>query len=518
MKQHRRILVAQLARFGDFLQTTPLLSLLKAQQPEVRLSVLVNTAQAGLAGANPEIDEVLAVDLGELSRLARSRANGLGEKLIGLRDILEFLGQSCFDRVINLNTTRPAALLTELVKAEQRSGPRLGPDRRRLLTEPWAGFIMQLMSDRRLIRFNLVDLLTGYAGPVPRRAAGLTYIVSDQTRNRAAEMLGRGTGPLIGFQLGSRHTSRQWPPENFARLAACLIQEENARIVFLGTDGERPLGLAVFEQMNKIAPGAVNGVLDLMGRTTLEELGGIVAALDRLVTTDTGTMHLAAALKTPILGLFMGPAFCHETGPYGEGHVILQAVAPCSPCLEGKPVCDDFFCRKLIAPELVFQTMRRLLGSDPDPLPESMPGNGVQALVTEFDDFGATCQPLSPLPLDKTGLLALAYREAGRGLIRRNYRIDQKKMTREFHRYAPFDFGDCRKLTGVLTHWRDILGREGTKKGLQIGLEKEEMVEPGLEPLRKVTVGLIGRGEREAAVRLADDMRQVITLAESLTE
>ena len=54
-----------------------------------------------------------------------------------------------------------------------------------------------------------------------------------------------------------------------------------------------------------------------------------------MIGGDTGTLHLAAALGTRVVGLYMGTASCHETGPYGDGHYVLQAYAPCSPCNEG---------------------------------------------------------------------------------------------------------------------------------------------------------------------------------------
>jgi len=222
------ILVIQLARFGDFLQTTPLLSVLKAQNPGARVSVLVDKGRRELAEKNPDVDEVLSVDLSRLAGMAQSEMS-ISDKLKRLQAGVKELKTKPYGLVINLNYSRLAALLTSLIKAERYAGPRFGPDRRSLIPSPWAGFMLNLMTHRRLIRFNLVDLLTVYAEENLEPPKGLTYPVSMADLDLGAELLGRTAGQLlIGFQLGSRHVSRQWPIENCAQLGSNLIEKHNA--------------------------------------------------------------------------------------------------------------------------------------------------------------------------------------------------------------------------------------------------------------------------------------------------
>ena len=225
----KTILAAQLARFGDFLQSTPLLAALKDKHPGARLTVLVDAGQADLARTNPDIEEVWSVDLNKLRALARSRSN-LSDILHRTQSELSFLSGRSFDLVINLNTSRTAALLCALIPGEKRLGPALAADRSSIETAPWTGFIMNLMKHRPMIRFNLVDLLTCYAGLEKRPSETLIYQVGPEARARSRELIGpRPDGPLIGFQMGSKHLSRQWPPENFALLARDLISEHGAR-------------------------------------------------------------------------------------------------------------------------------------------------------------------------------------------------------------------------------------------------------------------------------------------------
>lgn len=514
--KNKEILVVQLARFGDFLQTTPLLAALKAKHPAARLTVLVNAVQAGLAGANPHVDEVLVADLNDLDLLARNKNISLGEKVRQMRDAVGFLPRRAFDLVINLNTSRVAALLSELVRAGRREGPRLGPDRRRLLTAPWAGFIMNLMSQRRLIRFNLVDLLAGYADIKTLATGGLTYPISLQAQKQAQHLLGSlPARPLAGLQLGSRHQSRRWPPEYFARLAQSLIEKNQARIVLLGTKEEQPLGRSFYRHLDKKFSKSSDAVIDLMGRTSIEELGGVLAGLDLLVTTDTGTMHLAAAVKTPILALFIGPAFCHETGPYGPGHLILQVETDCSPCTENEIACEDHFCRRLIKPETVAKAANMLLNENESPLFGPLePGSQVRLLVSEFDEFGVIYRPLVPYPLDQTEALALAYREAGRGFIRPSYETNKESFIRNITAFSPPDRTDIKKTIQVLSEWEKLLPLKIGGSQALARLDMTAGIGPDLEPLRRIILGLAGQNKINLARRLLIKMIGTLSMVQ----
>lgn len=511
----KRILVIQLARFGDFLQTTPLLAALKEQHPEAKLTVLVDRPQASPAQADPRVDEVLTVDLSHLKRLAQNRRRSFSATIKSMKDSLGFWSGRPFDWVINLNTSNLAALIAELAPAARRDGPQLSPDRTNLIPAPWAAFIMNLMRCRALIRFNLVDLLLGYAQVDHRPTDRLTYSISPAARRQAERLVSpESTARLIGFQLASRHESRQWPPDCFALLARDLIEKDGARIVLLGTESERPIGGRFMDRLAECGRDLQRHVIDLMGQTSLEDLGGVLARLDLLVTPDTGTMHLAAAAQTPILALFIGPAWCHETGPYGSGHVILQVVAPCAPCMESGSSCNGFPCRRYIDPALVFQTAMWQLtrGRQPLPTPEEL-GPNLRLFRSEFDDFGVVCRPLAVGSSDRRDWMALAYREAGRRFMR----------------------PACRKVNIAPPHLEDFLGppTEHARLALERTIDvlakillrfnggppspplwrQAAEAEDDLTPLAFTAMDLIRHGDPGAAKSLVADMVDLLSAA-----
>ena len=436
----------------------------------------------------------------------------MSEKILVLKKSLGFLTRQTYDRVINLNTTRVAALLTALIPARRRSGPRLAPDRRRLFTAPWAGFIMHLMRERRLVRFNLVDLLACYTDIDHRPAEGLIHPLTPQARQEASALLPMDESLLIGLQLGSRHASRQWPPEYFARLAADLAEMERARIVLLGVNSERPRAHEFLQALKEVTgprwPAASGRIVNLVGRTTVEALGGVLARLRLLVTTDTGTMHLAAAVGTPILALFMGPAFCHETGPYGPGHMILQVMTDGSPCSEGSPRCRTCDCRTLIRPQAAASAARHLLTRGGSPLPPAgLLGPNVRLLVTEFDDFGLICRPGLPWAMTLEDGLALAFREAGRRFMRPLYRWNENRLRRESRRFLAPSERVFHEFSRDLSELKKSPGHR-----MPAAFEHAGQSGAGWAPLRRMIEDWRRAGDVNAIRNLIEDLEKTTAL------
>jgi ADP-heptose:LPS heptosyltransferase len=444
-KPDEHILVIQLAKLGDYLQTTPLLSALKAQKPSRRLTVLCAPNQVDPASRTPGVDDVIPIDLAGLAQMAKRKNLRLSDRLSSLRDACEPLAGLRFHRTINLNTSRISALLSEMVQTPRRDGPTLAGDRRSLTRPAWADFIMQVMTRRRLNRFNLVDLYLTYADVVPA-APQMTYTLNRADREAAQRMLGEGRARrLVGFQLGSRHQDRQWPVKQFAELGRRLLQDRDMELVLTGADVETPLGNEFLDHLAD-ETGKLSRVRNLIGKTTLPELAGVLANLDLLVTTDTGTMHLASAMETPILALFMGPALVHETGPYGAGHTVIQVNTPCSPCTEGKSQCPAVLCRDILEPGSVAAVAESILQGRPGRFgPENArkfnnEDCNIQVWTSEMDDFGVAYHPLTPWPLDRETISALALRERGRRIMRPGYRTDRQRLANELSKYlCPVD-------------------------------------------------------------------------------
>ena len=165
-----------------------------------------------------------------------------------------------------------------------------------------------------------------------------------------------GAGDWILLQPTARWATKQWPVERFAEVARQLARRDPRwRLAVLGGPADRAVG-------ERIVQAAPEACLNLAGQTSLWEMVEWVRRSRLLITNDTGPMHIAAAVGTPVVALF-GPTDPRRTGPYQQGdHVLQQRDLPCVPCL--KSCCSyrqPFECLRSLTVDPVVQMACRLL-------------------------------------------------------------------------------------------------------------------------------------------------------------
>jgi heptosyltransferase-2 len=168
--------------------------------------------------------------------------------------------------------------------------------------------------------------------------------------------------PLLAVHPGSGAYSvaRRWFPERFATVADELSCRYGLGVVLLGNEDERALADTVIGHMRR--PAA-----NLAGRTSLEELGGVLRRCALLVGNDAGVAHLASAVGTPVVAIF-GPFNHHTWRPLGRSLVVRADPAlPCMPCVNrgfsrGYPEgCPPRYCLQGVTPAMVMAAAERLL-------------------------------------------------------------------------------------------------------------------------------------------------------------
>lgn len=153
----------------------------------------------------------------------------------------------------------------------------------------------------------------------------------------------------VSFQPGARWTNKRWPAEHYAEVLRQLAaRRPDLRFAVLGGQDERTLG----ESISRAGGGRC---LDLTGKLSLPEMVEWLRRSALLITNDTGPMHVAAALGTPVVAMF-GPTTPQRTGPYGQLDDVLQLSLPCVPCL--KPYCiypKPMECLRALPPSVAVQ-------------------------------------------------------------------------------------------------------------------------------------------------------------------
>ena len=148
--------------------------------------------------------------------------------------------------------------------------------------------------------------------------------------------------------------AKRWLPERFAEVAGTMARERDAEVFIVGTTADRRVGEAVAERLKARARV-------LCGDTTLTELVALLAGADLLLTNDSGTMHVAAALGTPLVAVF-GPTDWRETAPVGTRHRLVREGVHCAPCmLRDCPI--DHRCMTAVAADRVTGAAREVLAS-----------------------------------------------------------------------------------------------------------------------------------------------------------
>lgn len=163
------------------------------------------------------------------------------------------------------------------------------------------------------------------------------------------------------LQPGARWPNKRWPVESYAELVRRLAPANPAfRFAVLGGEEDRQLG-------NVIARVDPARCLDLTGRLSLPEMVEWIRRSELMVSNDTGPMHVAAALRTPVVALF-GPTEPRRTGPYGQLDHVLQLNLPCVPCLRSRcRYVKPFECLRALPPAAVFDAVQKRLTAPPLP-------------------------------------------------------------------------------------------------------------------------------------------------------
>jgi heptosyltransferase-2 len=241
-----------------------------------------------------------------------------------------------YDAVFILKRSLWSALLAWLARVPRRLG--FGTEGRTLLlTDP-----VQYRHDQHEVE-NFLDCLRIAGIPITSKA--LELWPTPEGDQKAADLFtARGWSAedfKIVIHAAASLPAKQWPLDRFAAVMKALQQRYQARFVYTGAKEDR----ALYDEIERLGP--FDG-LNLCGRTSLRENLSVYRACGLFFGVDSGPMHIAAAVGTPVVALF-GPTDERKWGPWGEGHVVLTKRLSCRPCKPHK--CGHAECMERITVE-----------------------------------------------------------------------------------------------------------------------------------------------------------------------
>jgi len=344
-----RILVIRLGALGDVLRTLPAVAALRSLHPEARLVWLVEPAAAGAVALSPAVDDVLVLPRPALeAALRRGRLDRLG-RILG--PFLRSLRAGRFDLVVDFHGLLKSGLLARASGAPVRVG--YAPPFAREGSALFSTHRASLGAERRSRFERNAGLVTFLGGSVDEAARAFLDVPS-AARDRMARALEGGPAGVVlhpGTSAGTPY--KRWDPARFGRLAKQLAERAGSPcLVTAGSDaGEAALARTVVARSD--------GAARLAPPTTgIADLAALVASAPLFVGADSGPLHLAALVGTPVVQI-LGPTDPVENAPWpGTPHRVVRVPVPCSPCRRG---CAAASCMAAVTVEQVAGAAHALL-------------------------------------------------------------------------------------------------------------------------------------------------------------
>lgn len=337
------ILIVKLSAIGDVIHTLPSLNAIRRHYPDARITWLVEEAASGLLVGHEALDRVLVSKRKRWLKDLRTSS-----RFEAVREAYRFvkeLRDTHYDLIFDFQALLKSGILIALTRGKRKVGFDKGLEHMEysylFLNERVPAVAME---HHALLRGLMLLESIG----IKSREAVFNVPISGRDRDAANDLLMqhdiKAPKLLVAINPMAKWETKLWDNLKFANLADRLIKQANADVIFTGSMEDRD---AIEDIISKMKAGAAN----LAGSTDLKTLAALYEKTSIVVSTDTGPMHLAAAIGTPVVALF-GPTAPWRTGPFGPGHTIIRADLECGPCFKRR--CKTIDCTKQITVDQVF--------------------------------------------------------------------------------------------------------------------------------------------------------------------
>jgi lipopolysaccharide heptosyltransferase II len=346
----KRFLLLPICGLGDAICYLPFVRTLRRRFPEAEIVAIVSTDGAGT---------IIEGSLSEIEVIVFNRGQRRG--WLVLPRLLWALRRRRFEVVIS--GAHPNSLRVPLLAALCGAKLRIGASSERL------SFLynrtVNVRTDAHVLERNR-KLLMGVGTQMSPEEYRPTLEPPREARDSALRLWTEagldGAKCVIGMASGAdsnvrgryKPSLKRWNIGGYAKVAAWVTKEAGARVAMFGVADEAPLAAAI---------AATSGVpiVNLCGKTEVRQLQWLLRKCRVLVSNDTGAMHMAVALGTPVVALF-GPTSPDSFGPRGDRDRVVQGKVPCSPCYP-RPTCDLRGClaMDIISGQQVIECLSGLL-------------------------------------------------------------------------------------------------------------------------------------------------------------
>ena len=326
-----RFLIVRLGSLGDIIHGIPVAAALRHRYPQAHIDWMVDAKYLELLNLVECLDRRIAVDPRDATR-----GSGRSRLFATIREAR----QTGYDACIDLQGLLKSALLARAAGARRTIGfPR------RHLREPLARIFYTDAPDPGAAT-HVIDKGLALLAPLGVDDRRIHFPISIPRTPAVESVIGRfAPGGYVIINPGAAWPNKRWPPERFGAVAAAIHRDFGLRTVVLWGPGEQSLAASVAE--------ASAGAAEIAPPTTIPDLIGIARHGRLMISGDTGPLHIAGAVGTPIVALF-GPTQPERNGPWSPQDVTLSRVSQCSclyerRCRKAVPCIDDIAVDEVIA-------------------------------------------------------------------------------------------------------------------------------------------------------------------------
>jgi ADP-heptose:LPS heptosyltransferase len=341
----RTVLLLRLERIGDLLMSLEAIEDVRQAAPAAAIDLVVGSWNVDLARRIRGLRSVETLDADWLTR------EGNGLPLRRLLQCARTWRARKYDLALNFEPDIRSNMLLAVSRAARTAG----------FATAGGGPLLDvaLEFDRCAHTTANAQRLVAAVLDVPSRTRPATLELAAEERRRAAERTAGRRGPLIGMHVSGGRPIKQLGPAGFADVALRLVREHGATIVLTGSAADRAVVAPVANRLNH------GEVVDLAGELDLPSLAAVLEQLDVFISGDTGPMHLAAAVGTPVVAVF-GPSDPVRYAPMHPIHRVVRVDLPCSPCNRirlppGRCTGHTPDCLAGVDPEMVYRAVERTL-------------------------------------------------------------------------------------------------------------------------------------------------------------
>lgn len=335
----QKILIIRLSSIGDVLLTTPFIRQTRKTFPKAQIDYIIKEEYVELLEMNPNIDNLLTIDTKTGSH--------------GLRELKKSLLEIDYDYVFDLHNNFRSNYLKRGLRTEHRYTIK----KNKIIQFLYVYFKINWYE--KIIPMAERYLAVGKSVGIEDDGIGLELYwrksLDNSVKNVFDKIARIEKDRFFTFAPGAGFFTKRWPVEYYKRLIKDLMDKYSCKVLILGSELDNRQGKYLAENEN---------VFDLTGQLSLLQSAIVISKSKALVTNDTGLMHMATAVKTPLLAIFGSTVKEFGFFPYRSKSVIVENEGlSCRPCSHiGRHSCPKkhFKCMKELTPDIVMRNFEKI--------------------------------------------------------------------------------------------------------------------------------------------------------------